>query len=165
VDGSAVFSECGYYRYRLERHALSGCGAVAWIMVNPSKADAHADDHTIRKVRGFSERLGAGLFIVGNKFAYKATDIKDLVGVADPRGPENDSHLESIMQAAPIVIAAWGPLGKLPAPLRRRWRTVAAMADRLGVQLMCLGTANDGQPLHPLTLSYQRPLIPWKRPL
>ena len=26
---SAIISDCGLYRYRLERHALSGAGAVA----------------------------------------------------------------------------------------------------------------------------------------
>lgn len=161
---SAIISDCGKYRYRLERHGLSGAGAVAWIMVNPSTADATDDDQTIRKVIGFSERLGAGWFIVGNKFAYRATDIDDLRGVGDPKGPDNDRHLEQIMQDAPLVIVAWGQLGKLPKALRRRWRTVAGMAERHGVQLMCLGTAKDGQPLHPLTLSYDRPLVPWRAP-
>lgn len=50
MTGSAVISECGLYRYRLERHGLSGAGAVAWIMVNPSTADATTDDPTIKKV-------------------------------------------------------------------------------------------------------------------
>jgi hypothetical protein len=165
VSGSAIISDCGLYRYRLERHGLAGAGAVAWIMVNPSTADANADDATIRKVVGFTERLGGGWAIVGNKFAYRATDIKALRGVKDPRGPENDTHLEAIMHSAPIVIAAWGPLNKLPPHLRRRWRTIADLADRAGVKLMCFGTARDGQPRHPLMLAYDTPLTEWKRPL
>jgi hypothetical protein len=75
---SAVISPCGLYRYRLERHGLSGAGAVAWIMVNPSTADATQDDATIRKVIGFTERMGGGWAIVGNKFAYRATDVREL---------------------------------------------------------------------------------------
>lgn len=161
---SAIISDCGKYRYRLERHGLSGAGAVAWIMVNPSTADAQADDPTIRRVIGFSERLGAGWAIVGNKFAYRATDVKDLRTAPDPRGPENDAHLEAIMAAAPLVIVAWGPLAKLPPVLRRRWRTVCQIADRTGTKLMCFGTAQDGQPRHPLMLAYDTPLIEWKRP-
>lgn len=161
---SAVISPCGLYRYRLERRGLSGGGAVAWIMVNPSTADATQDDATIRKVVGFTERLGGGWAIVGNKFAYRATDVRELRTAKDPRGPENDAHLEQIMREAPLVIAAWGPLAKLPDVLRRRWRTVCAMADRAGVELMCLGTAQDGQPRHPLMLAYDTPLTPWKRP-
>lgn len=161
---SAVISDCGLYRYRLERHGLSGAGGVAWIMVNPSTADASTDDATIRRVIGFTERLGGGWAVVGNKFAYRATDVKALRTAPDPRGPENDAHLEEIMRAAPVVIAAWGPLSKLPDTLRKRWRTVAAIADRAGVTLMCLGTAQDGQPRHPLMLAADTPLIEWKRP-
>lgn len=161
---SAVISPCGLYRYRLERHGLSGSGAVAWIMVNPSTADATQDDATIRKVVGFTERLGGGWAVVGNKFAYRATDVRALRTAADPRGPENDAHLEAIMAGSPIVIAAWGPLAKLPDHLRRRWRTVCAIADRVGAELMCLGTAQDGQPRHPLMLAYDTNLTPWRRP-
>lgn len=164
MSGSAIISDCGAYRYRLERHGLSGAGAVAWIMVNPSTADASENDATIRRVIGFTERLGGGFAVVGNKFAYRATDIRALRSATDPKGPENDAHLEQIMLAAPLVIAAWGPLAKLPENLRRRWRTVAAMADRLGVTLHCLGTAKDGQPRHPLMLAADTPLMPWRRP-
>lgn len=161
---SAVISDCGKYRYRLERHGLSGAGAVAWIMVNPSTADATEDDATIRKVIGFSERMGAGWAIVGNKFAYRATDVNELKRVGDPKGAENDAHLAQIMRDAPVVIAAWGPLAKLPKHLRRRWLTVARLADEAGCKLMCFGTAQDGQPRHPLMLAYDTPLIEWKRP-
>lgn len=161
---SAIISPCGLYRYRLERHGLSGAGAVAWIMVNPSTADAAQDDPTIRKVIGFSERMGAGWLIVGNKFAYRATDVRELATAADPRGPENDVHLVEIMREAPTVIVAWGPLSKLPKDLRRRWLTIVRMASDIGRPLTCFGTAQDGHPRHPLMLAYDTPLIEWKRP-
>lgn len=162
---SAIISDCGLYRYRLERHGLSGAGAVAWIMVNPSTADATEDDATIRKVVGFSERLGSGWAIVGNLFAYRATDIHELRRLQywEAVGPENRDHLIEIMLAAPVVIAAWGPLAKLPASLRKRAGAVADIASKVGVRLMCLGTAQDGQPRHPLMLAYDTPLIEWKR--
>jgi hypothetical protein len=169
-SGSAIISDCGLYRYRLERHGLAGAGAIAWIMVNPSTADATEDDATIRKVIGFTERLGGGWAIVGNKFAYRATDIRDLHaldpvrGPAIARGPDNDRHLAEIMRAAPVVIAAWGPLNKLPKSLRRRWRTVCQIADEAGAKLLCLGTAQDGQPRHPLMLAYDTPLVEWRAP-
>lgn len=165
MRGSAIISDCGLYRYRLERHGLSGAGAVAWIMVNPSTADANADDATIRKVIGFTERLGGGWATVGNLFAYRATDVRELRTADDPRGPENDAHLRRIMSEAPLVIAAWGPAAKLPPDRRKRWRTVAMIARELGVTLQCLGTAQDGQPRHPLMLTYSTPLQPWKEPV
>jgi hypothetical protein len=162
--GSAIISPCGKFRYRLERHGLSGAGGVAWIMVNPSTADASQDDATIRKVIGFTERLGGGFAVVGNKFAYRATDVRELRTAEDPRGPENNTHLEAIMRSAPIVIAAWGPMAKLPEHLRKRWITVRGIAQRAGVKLMCLGVCGDGHPRHPLMLAYDTPLIEWGGP-
>jgi hypothetical protein len=164
VRGAAIISDCGRYRYRLERHGLSGAGAVAWIMVNPSTADATADDPTIRKVIGFTERLGGGWAIVGNIFAYRATEVKDLARVADPRGPENEAHLRAIMAEAERVIVAWGPASKVPPQHRQRWRTVTRIAAELGRPLHCLGTAKCGHPRHPLMVSYDTPLQPWSAP-
>ncbi|MFG7490124.1 DUF1643 domain-containing protein [Methylorubrum rhodesianum] len=163
---SAIISPCGLYRYRLERD-LGGMLAgptVAWIMVNPSTADATEDDHTIRKVIGFSERLGAGRIVVGNLFAFRATDIRALRTVADPVGPEADDHLRKILFGADRIIVAWGPLAKLPGPLRTRWQRFVEIAGENVRPLRCLGTAMDGHPLHPLTLGYARPLVPWSPP-
>lgn len=161
---SAVISPDGRYRYRLERHGLTGAGAVAWIMVNPSTADAATDDATIRKVVGFSERLGAGWLIVGNVFAYRATDVTRLAAVDDPHGPDNDRHLREIMGAAATVIVGWGPTGKLPKILRHRYMRVVRIAASLGRPLMCFGTAQDGHPRHPLMLAYDTPLFSWSPP-
>lgn len=161
----AVISDCGKYRYRLERHAIgSGAGAVAWIMVNPSTADAANDDATIRRVIGFSDRLGFGWLIVGNVFAYRSTDIKGLASVNDPIGPDNEQHLREIMREAQTVIVAWGPVAKVPKLHRRRYQRVVRIAQELGVTLHCLGTANDGHPRHPLMLSYSSELQPWSPP-
>ena len=157
-------SPCERYRMRLERD-LGRDGPVAAIFgVNPSTADATINDQTIRKDIGFGGVHGWGRLIKGNRFAFRATDIRELRNVADPVGPENDVHLEQIMRDADIHVAAWGPLTKLPKHLRRRWRKVVAIADRVGCPLYCFGTANDGQPLHTLTLAYSRPLSPWVRP-
>lgn len=161
---SAIISDCGKFRYRLERHNIGGAGAIGWIMVNPSTADGTEDDATIRRVIGFSKREGAGWLMVGNVFAYRSTDIKGLRTCPDPRGPDNEAHLRRIMQDAPTVIVAWGPLGKLPPHLRTRWQAVCRIADEAGRKLHCLGTAQDGHPRHPLMLSNDTPLIEWSRP-
>lgn len=163
-ERSAILSGCGLYRYRLERHGLDGAGAVAWIMVNPSTADASQDDPTIRKVIGFTNRLGGGWAIVGNVFGYRATDIKALGGVADPHGPDNDAHLREIVEAANTVIVGWGPTSKLPPRLRHRYMRVVRIAAEVGIPLMCLGTAQDGHPRHPLMVAYDTPLVEWSPP-
>lgn len=160
---SAIISDCGVYRYRLERgNPLKP--AVAFIMVNPSTADAETDDPTIRKVRGFAERAGYDRLLVGNLFAYRATDIKALRSAADPVGPENDDHLERILSNATLHIAAWGALAKLPDTLRKRWTEVVRIADRLGYQFHCIGTNDDRHPRHPLMTGYDTPITEWAVP-
>ncbi len=162
--GSAVFSPERQYRYRLERECAGTGPVVAGIMVNPSTAGAEVDDPTIRKWLGFGRGLNARRFIIGNKFAHVATDVRMLATSMHPIGPDNDKHIEQILRDADLHIVAWGPLAKLPKPLRNRWRDVVAIADRVGCRLMCWGTAQDGQPYHPLMLAYSTPLIEWRLP-
>lgn len=163
---SAIFSPCGQYRYRLGRSIVTNRPGltIAWLMVNPSTAGVEINDASIRKVCGFSERFGARRVIVGNKFAYKATDIHELKGVLDPVGPDNDRHIGAIIAQADVVVAAWGRLSKLPPELRNRWRKVTKIANKAGCELMCLGTTQDGHPVHPLMISYDTPIIRWKLP-
>jgi hypothetical protein len=150
------------YRYRLERDMGQGGKTAAVIMVNPSTADAEKDDHTIRKLLGFAQRLGIGRLIVGNKFALRATDVTELKAARDPIGPFNDAHLEQIMRDADLHIVAWGPLAKLAPTMRGRWKRIVDIArHHVGCPLYCFGTAQDGQPLHPLTPGYDRPLVLW----
>lgn len=160
IQRSAVLSPCGDYRPRLER-AMGAGRVAAGIMVNPSTADAHEDDQTIMKWYGFSQRLGFGRFIIGNKFAFRAADVRALRSASDPIGPDNDKHIEQIMRDADIHIVAWGPMSKLPKALRSRWVDIVAIADRVGCPLYCWGTAQDGHPRHPLMLAYNTPLVRW----
>jgi len=163
--GSAILSDCGTYRYRLERDiGRFGNSSLAFIMVNPSTADATADDATIRKCMGFAERNGFGRLIVGNKFAFRATDVRALIKADNAIGPDNDAHLEQIARDADLLVAAWGPLSKLPRWLRSRWYAIAAIADRVGKPLHCFGTAQDGHPRHPLMLAYDTSLVEWSQP-
>jgi hypothetical protein len=159
---SAIISSCGKYRYRLERDG-PGEGATAIIMVNPSTADAERDDATIRKLKGFGERNGWGRLIVGNLFAYRATDVRELGSLSDPVGPENDDHLQAMIDEADSVIVAWGPLSKQPKYHRARWRKLLALSR--GRTLYSIGTpAKCGHPKHPLMLGYDSPVIPWTTP-
>lgn len=161
---SAIISPCGTYRYHLSRDLGRPGPTVALLGVNPSTADATVNDATIRKDLGFGARLGWGRIVKGNKFAYRATDVRELRAAADPVGPENDHHLRAIIRDADIVVACWGPLSKLPKNLRARWLEVVAFAAAAGVQLQCFGTSQDGQPRHTLMLAYDTPLRLWEPP-
>lgn len=165
AGSSAVISDCGRYRYRLERTGLGGSRTACVVMVNPSTADASADDATIRKVKGFAARHDIGRVIVVNQLAWRATDINDVRKAVDPIGPENDKHIEQAVRDADIVIVAWGPVTKLPAYLRRRWLEVERIIRRHRTAVHCLGTAKCGHPRHPLMTPYDMPLTEWSRPV
>jgi len=160
---SAVISDCGRYRYRLERQFGNG-PTMLFVMVNPSTADAEKDDQTIRKCIGFAKRAGYGRIIVGNKFAFRATDVNKLREAADPIGPDNDDHLDALMSQADRVVVAWGQLSKLPEVLRHRWKDIVRLADSRGRPSFAFGTNADKHPKHPQMTGYDVPLMPWDAP-
>jgi hypothetical protein len=167
MNKSAIISPCKFYLYRLERDREEFFGkrkTAALFGVNPSTADALDDDHTIRKLYGFGNRIDVTRWIVGNKFAFRAKDVNALKTAQDPIGHDNDKHIEQIMRDADLHIVAWGPLAKLPKQLRGRWREVVAIAERVGCPLYCLGVTLDGQPRHPLMLGYDTQLVRWNLP-
>lgn len=161
---SALISPCGQYRYRLERTCY-GSGSTAIIMVNPSTADAETDDATIRKLRGFGERNGWGKLIVGNLFAYRATDVRELGKVADPVGPENAHHLARMLYDADRIVFAWGPIAKQPRYYHHLWHVVDTAVRLMLKEPFCIGEpAKCGHPKHPLMLPYDSPILEWRAP-
>lgn len=160
---SATISECGLYRYTLGRLASPvGHGAVLFVGVNPSTADAETDDATVRKWRGFASRWGYHRFMVGNLFAFRATDVRELAKADDPIGPDNDSHLDAMIGTADLVVPCWGNRGKLPPRLWDRMVEVRMMLRDIASPVRVLGlTANTQDPKHPLMLGYATPLQDW----
>lgn len=144
IESSAKMSECGAYRYVLERHWRPELGSVNFIMLNPSTADANQDDPTIRRCIGFARAWGYGGLIVTNLFALRATDPKEMKAHAEPVGPRNDFWLKTIAHNATLMVAAWGAHG---AHLGRA-DEVRSWLD----SLQCLGTTKGGFPRHPLYL-------------
>lgn len=162
--GPAAFSDCGRYRYRLER--IIGAGPVmAVVMMNPSRATADRDDPTIDRVQEVCRRFGFGRAIIGNLFAWRATDVAELARVADPVGPENDAHLDAMAGEADLVLVAWGAPQKLPAGHSGRWRKVAPILESTGKPLHCLTHLKSGHPRHPQILIHETPLPVWRRPV
>lgn len=155
VGGStARFSDCGTYRYELARRWSHG-PAVAWIMLNPSTADASVDDPTIRRCIQFSRGWGMGGLVVVNLFALRSTDPAALKTAAWPVGPENDDAIHDAIVRSRAVVAAWGVHGDL----RGRADEVREMVAVLGRPLSCLGTTKDGHPRHPLYVKGDTPLM------
>lgn len=150
----AILSDCGKFRYRLWRYWDASKSPLVFVMLNPSTADANADDPTIRKCIGFAKRYNHGGIEVLNLYAYRATKPADLKKAGYPVGPENDAHIATVVQdhadAHSNVICAWGANAKgLSRP-----DAVLRLLRNLGVRPRALHFTNDGIPAHPLMLPY-----------
>ena len=163
LGASAWFNEAGTHRYLLTR-SWSDAPLMTWIMLNPSTADASADDPTIRRCTRFAEREGCGGIQVLNLYGLRATDPHDLWDSAgagvDPVGASNDAIIADRVRSGPVV-AGWGNHGAAGDGHAVAQRLIAA-----GVDLLCLGVTGSGQPLHPLARGRHRvpdtaPLLPW----
>jgi len=160
---SHVLSPCGFYRYELRETWAAADGLLYLGCLNPSTATDDQDDHTTRKIRGFTERLGLGGWVLWNLYAYRATHPRDLWQVSDPVGPDNDRHTMRILNEAAgspgaRILVAWGGNAKLD-----RVRQVRALLEAAGVsgRTECFGYTANAEPLHPLMLAYETALEPY----
>lgn len=145
---TAAFDLRRRYRYELTR-TWSSAAQWVWVMLNPSTADAMADDQTIGRCCGFAKAGGAGGIVVVNLFAWRATDPAELARQANPAGALDDAFLLGACTVpGRVVIAAWGNHGTLHG----RAAAVTRMLAVHDVSLMCLGTTGTGQPRHPSRL-------------
>lgn len=162
---SAIISDCGKYRYRLDREVMFlGGPTYAFFGVNPSTADATLDDATVRKWTGFVKRWGGRRFIVGNVFAYRSTDVNGLKLADDPYGPDNPTHLKNIMAEADILVPCWGDRQKLDRRLQMNFDWVKARLLISGKPIKTFGFTLGGDPKHPLMLGYDTALVDWIAP-
>jgi len=143
LDG-ALFFDDRRYRYALWRCWDTDNSPAMFIGLNPSTADEHFDDATIRRCKRFAKDLGYGGLVMANLFALRSTDPQTMLNHNDPIGLHNDKYLMELSRSAGLVIAAWGNHG---LHLDR-----AAAVESLFPKLYCLGTPKKGQPKHPLYL-------------
>ncbi len=163
-----MFSPDGEHRLWLERWTGDPHGEpIAWIMLNPSTADADRDDPTIRSVIRLSQSNGFGRILVGNLFSRRATDPRTL----DPTGAGANCEdaadvLRWIISQATAVIAAWGSAAAMRARAHRAFeRRAEQVLDMLrdydsGLPVYTLGPRTArGHPRHPLYLPTNTDLL------
>lgn len=168
---SAVISTCGRYRYRLDREIAYPGQVVAFMLHNPSTADAERDDPTSRRGVGFARAWGASRLIYVNPWAGRATKPSDLWKMDDPIGPDNDWHIEAVsrevVNSDGFFVFAWGavsPPVHLRADVRKRLASVEEIVRSAGCDVRALGVTKDGAPRHPLYLRSDAKPMPWFRP-
>jgi hypothetical protein len=152
-DAAATFSPCRTYRYDLTRIWQPAQPLAAFIMLNPSTADAFVEDPTIRRCLGYARRWGAGGVLVLNAFALRSTNPAALRIAPDPVGPGNDTIIglhfspDAPYKIGPTIVA-WG----VHATLNSRDRQVLGLLRSYRVRPMALGVTKAGHPRHPLYL-------------
>lgn len=162
----AFLSDDGLYRYLLWRTEvldtpITIAMTVMFLMLNPSTADASKDDPTIRKVRGFTRKLGFARSFVANLYAWRATKPDDLRKTSSPIGELNDAFIMNAAKRSSIIIPAWGT-NHMKVDRGKRARQVVDMLEAAGHRLHHLSTlTDDGHPRHPLYLPYESYLTHW----
>ncbi|WP_169567421.1 DUF1643 domain-containing protein [Sneathiella limimaris] len=155
-ESDAVFSDCETYRYRLWRRWDDG-PSVAFLMLNPSTADAFRNDPTVERCHRRAVAMGFGALEVVNIFAFRATDPKNLKKAKDPIGPLNDQILLETAKSCDMTICAWGSHGTH----QNRDRDVRKLLKDAGINPHILALTKFDQPRHPLYVSYSQSPIPW----
>lgn len=166
---SAIISDCGRYRYRLDREiGMLGSIIIAFLLHNPSTADADKDDPTSRRGIGFARSWGASRMVFINPWAGRATKPADLWKMDDPVGPENDRHIREValevVASGGFMVAAWGavsPPRALHHAVANRLSAVRSIITDAGCELRALGVTQDGAPRHPLYLPATAVPLPW----
>lgn len=150
------------FRERLVRE-LGGDRTLCVCMQNPSTAEADdpaKNDPTIRRLIGFTTRLGFGRLVVVNTYLYRASKPEDLyrwlfsLSLGARQGHQAAALTNAIMEAreASMFIAAWGN-----GIANDRWpRTFADEIQNAGVNLYVFGLTQLGFPIHPLARGAHR---------
>lgn len=155
---TATISEDGVYRYTLERVWDDAKPRVAWVGLNPSKADHRIDDPSCRRMMDFGDRWGFGSICIMNLFAFRATDPVDLeASICDVVGPENDKHLSTLGQRCSIVMVAWGTHELAATRIPAVW----AILKQIKSPKCCLGVTKNGSPRHPLYVRGDTKVLQW----
>ncbi|MCE2613965.1 DUF1643 domain-containing protein [Flavobacteriaceae bacterium D16] len=136
---SAVFSDCGNYRYLLEieKNAIKRGKKVCAIMLNPSIADENQADKSVQFLEKLIFEKSTSYFknvttlSIVNLFAFIQT--RDFEGKPDQVGPRNDKHLEAGIAAADIVLIAWG---KTSAHQQRKARVLEVLERYPGKKIL-----------------------------
>ena len=156
TTADAVFD--GRHRLRLERTWDASLPRLGWVMLNPSVADAEADDPTIRRCTGYARDWGYGSMIVGNLFTRIETDSRLLFSHRRRNHRDATTYLEQLADETDLIVCAWGAL---PAA-RERAAAVAEILLQSHEALYALAINATDDPLHPLRKRKSLTPIVWK---
>jgi hypothetical protein len=145
TEKSAIFSECGKYRYVLTRVWDDAKPFVMVIGLNPSKAGSEKDDPTMRILVKSLDHLGFGGVKMVNLYSCITSNPKQIFNFLNPEVPHY-SYLFTTAATCQKVIFAWGAF---PQAKHRVKKLVDKFPDAF-----CFGKTKDGSPWHPMFLMW-----------
>jgi hypothetical protein len=96
-------------------------------------------------------KFGYGGLLQANLYGYISTIPNVLLGEGDFVGEENDDYIRLMICISSRQLCGWGSF----SPVIKRAPIVLAML----AEPYCLGVNEDGQPKHPLYISYDVPMV------
>jgi len=150
IPYGAIFSGDGKYRYALWRVWSTIKRPLLFVGLNPSKASSTMNDPTIIRLMIRASNAGFGGLLAANLYGYVSSYPDVLLGDGDFVGEENDAYLKLAIEMVSQTVCGWGS-----------FRAVVKRADavlKMIPEPYCLGVNKDGQPKHPLYISYDTPL-------
>ena len=167
IERTAIFSDCKRYRFHLGRQFHTELfsnpkpKSIAFLMFNPSTADANEDDPTIRRVMGFAQREQCTSLEIINLIPFITPKPSDL----DPATAFGDNqymvYLLNALFDNDIVVIGWGAIGdKYPQIFITALKQLHHMNNKalFSGKFFCLGKTESGHPKHPLYIKKDQPL-------
>ncbi len=150
ISTGAIFSEDRKYRYALWRVWNPTKALLLQVSLNPSVANELRNDPTITRGIVRAGRNNFGGFLMANLFALVSTDPKALLNNGNAIGEFTDYYIKEMVKLSEVQLCGWGSF----KPVIYRANEVYKML----ANPFCLGINPDGNPKHPLYVSYNTPM-------
>ena len=147
----AIFSDDRKYRYALWRVWSPSKPILGGVGLNPSDANEFKNDPTITRGIVRADKNGFGGFVMTNMHGMVSTDPNALLNNPDAVGEFNDYYIKQMVELTEYQLCGWGSF----KPVKYR----AGMVYSMLTNPVCLGVNADGQPKHPLYVSYDTPMV------
>lgn len=155
-NAGATFSGCRRYRYALWRVWDARLPTVCFCGLNPSTADEHTDDPTIRRELSYARAWGFGRLMKVNAYGWRDTNPKKMLAAPDPVGPDNLATVRYWATHCDLFVAGWGNNVR-----ERDAFVLRTMLRQAGVTIHVLRVTGKGHPEHPLYLPSSLRPVTW----
>lgn len=148
----AIFSEDRNFRYILWRSWSLSKPVLLYIGLNSSTANELKEGPTVVRNMKRADQNGYGSLIHWNFYGYVSANPDVLLREGDYVGEDNDAYFQqAITLSGGKALCGWGSF----SAVEKRKKVILPLIP----EPLCLGKNADGNPKHPLYVSYEVPII------